>query len=358
MELSRGQRRCAYSGHVSNSICQYTIRNRSPWEEDGGPQTWNLDIVPELPDIVTYIGALEKRIVGRPLWRIRIVSPFLLRSVTPKPQELVGKHVTAVTRMGKRIVLEMEDELFIVIHLMIAGRLRWKESAVKLAGKAMLAAFDFENGSLVFTEAASNKRASLHLVRGNSGLAEHERGGLEVLDSDLAAFRGALMSENHTLKRSLTDPRLFSGIGNAYSDEILHGARMSPVKLTSRLSEEEVERLYDAVREVLTKWVQRLARETGDGFPEKVTAFWPGMAVHGRFGEPCPDCGSPVQRIIYAENEANYCAKCQTDGKLLADRSLSRLLKSDWPRTLEEMEVHRTVRRDDQKSEDSEKVKK
>lgn len=298
--------------------------------------------LPELPDILTYIGALERRIVGRRLERIRLGSPFILRTVSPRPSELEGKDVIGLRRLGKRIVIELEDQLFVVIHLMIAGRLKWKDSAVKLAGKQNLAAFDFENGTLLFTEVATKKRTSLHLVRGEAGLADHMRGGLEVLDAEISPFRDALTHENHTLKRALTDPTLFSGIGNAYSDEILHRAKLSPVKLTSRLTAEEIERLYSAIRTVLTEWVERLGEETGDRFPEKVTAFRPDMAVHGKFGQPCPVCGSPVQRIIYAENEANYCATCQTDGKLLADRSLSRLLKGDWPRSIEEMEERRS----------------
>jgi formamidopyrimidine-DNA glycosylase len=294
--------------------------------------------MPELPDIVVYLEHLERLLLGRPLERIRFASPFLLRSVTPPISSSYGKNIRGVRRIGKRIVLELEGDLFLVIHLMIAGRLRWKEPAAKIPGKIGLAAFDFPNGTLIFTEASTKKRASLHLVQGEAALEEHSRGGLEVLEADLATFKGALLKENHTLKRSLTDPRLFSGIGNAYSDEILHRARMSPMKQTAKLDDEEMERLFEATKEVLLEWTQRLREESRDHFPENVTAFRQGMAVHGRYKKPCPVCGSPVQRIAYAENETNYCARCQTGGKLLADRSLSRLLKEDWPKTLDEME--------------------
>ena len=293
--------------------------------------------MPELPDITVYIEALTSRVVGQPLQRIRIAKPFLLRSVDPPISETEGKRVTGLRRMGKRIVLELEDDLFLVIHLMIAGRLRWLLVGGKVPGKIGLAAFDFPNGTLIFTEAGSKRRASLWLVRGEQGLEQFERGGLEVLDADLRAFTERLIQENHTLKRSLTDPRLFSGIGNAYSDEILHRAKLSPIKHTRRLSEEEFQRLFDATRAVLVEWTERLRRESKGDFPAKVTAFREEMAVHGKFGKPCPVCGTPVQRIRYADNETNYCPRCQTDGKLLADRALSRLLKQDWPKSIDEL---------------------
>jgi formamidopyrimidine-DNA glycosylase len=301
--------------------------------------------MPELPDILAYLKALEPRVVGKTLIGIRVANPFLLRTVSPSPAEFASKKVVRLRRLGKRIVLELEEGLFIVIHLMIAGRLRWREPNARLGGKMMLAAFDFENGTLVLTEAATKKRAALYLVRGEEGLSDHSRGGLEVLDADLTQFKQALTRENHTLKRSLTDPRLFSGIGNAYSDEILHRARLSPFKQTTHLSEEEIAALFNATRTVLCEWIERLVQETGEGFPEKVTAFRPDMAVHGRYQQPCPVCGAPVQRIVYAENEANYCATCQTGGKLLADRGLSRLLKTDWPRTLGELEEMKQERK-------------
>lgn len=297
--------------------------------------------MPELPDIVVYIEALEGRVLGEPLRRLRPASPFLLRSVDPPVSAAAGKHVIKLRRIGKRIVLELEDDLFLVLHLMIAGRLHWREADAVLAGKQTLAAFDFPAGSLVLTEAGLRKRASLHVVRGEEGLREHDPGGLEVLDASLGEFRAAITETNHTLKRALTDPRIFSGIGNAYSDEILHGARLSPVKWTQRLEPEEVERLFRAVKDILVDWTARLREDAGGGFPEKVTAFRTGMAVHGRYKKPCPVCGAPVQRIVYASKETNYCARCQTGGKLLADRSLSRLLKGDWPRTLEDLEEGR-----------------
>ena len=294
--------------------------------------------MPELPDITVYIEALASRVVGQPLERTRIAKPFLLRSVDPPISEANGKRVTGVRRMGKRIVLELEDDLFLVVHLMIAGRLRWVPAGGKVPGKVGLAAFDFPNGTLVLTEAGSKRRASLWLVRGEQSLEQFARGGLEVLDADVGQFAERLMRENHTLKRSLTDPRLFSGIGNAYSDEILHRAKLSPVKHTRRLAEEEVARLFDATRAVLVEWTERLRQESGGAFPAKVTAFRDEMAVHGKFGQPCPVCGTPVQRIRYADNETNYCPRCQTDGRILSDRSLSRLLKSDWPRNIDELE--------------------
>jgi len=293
--------------------------------------------MPELPDITVYIEALEARIVGQPLERIRIAKPFLLRSFDPPIGMANGKKVVAVRRMGKRIVLELENDLFLVIHLMIAGRLRWQPAGTKVPGKLGLAAFDFPNGTLILTEAGSKRRASLWLVRGEASLEQFARGGLEVLDATLAEFRERLTSENHTLKRSLTDPRLFSGIGNAYSDEILHRAKVSPVKHTKRLTDDEIETLFEATKEILVEWTQRLRDEAGGDFPGKVTAFRDEMAVHGKFGKPCPVCGTPVQRIRYADNETNYCPRCQTDGKLLADRALSRLLKGDWPKSIDEL---------------------
>jgi formamidopyrimidine-DNA glycosylase len=294
--------------------------------------------MPELPDITLYLAQLAPRILGQPLDRIAIRSPFVLRSVDPPLAIVEGKRVAGLRRLGKRIVVELEDELFIVIHLMIAGRFRWKPPGAKAGGKLVLASLEFPNGSLQLTEAGTKRRASLHLVAGQDRLREFERGGLEVLEADLASFAERLRSENHTVKRALTDPRLFSGIGNAYSDEILHRARMSPLALTSRLTGDQVATLYQATRATLTEWIERLGRETGDAFPEKVTAFREGMAVHGRFGKPCPECGAPVQRIRYADNETNYCARCQTGGRLLADRAMSRLLKQDWPRSLDEVE--------------------
>jgi formamidopyrimidine-DNA glycosylase len=292
--------------------------------------------MPELPDITVYLECLARRIVGQPIEQIRIANPFLLRTVSPPPSAVEGRTVTALRRIGKRIVIGVEGDVFIVIHLMIAGRLRWRARGAKLAGKLSLAAFDFPSGTLLLTEAGSKKRASIHIVEGDDNLAEFDRGGLEVLDADLPAFAARLTSANHTLKRALTDPRLFSGIGNAYSDEILHRARLSPLALTARLDDEEIARLHRATRDTLLDWTDRLRREVGDGFPEKVTAFREGMAAHGRFGQPCPDCGTPIQRIRYADNETNYCARCQTGGRLLADRALSRLLKKDWPRKLED----------------------
>jgi formamidopyrimidine-DNA glycosylase len=295
--------------------------------------------MPELPDITVYLEALEPRIVGHRLERVRLASPFLLRSFQPPLEETAGKHVLQLRRLGKRIAIGLEDDLWLVLHLMIAGRLHWKPVGAKLSGKQALAAFDFSTGTLTLTEAGSKRRAALHVVRGEWSLAVHDPGGLEVLTADLASFAGVLTRRNHTLKRALTDPQLFSGIGNAYSDEILHRARLSPVTLTRSLSAEEIARLYEATRQSLEWWTARLREEVGDGFPEKVTAFRPEMAVHGRFGLPCPDCGTAVQRIRYAENETNYCPRCQTGGRLLADRSLSRLLKADWPRTIEELEL-------------------
>jgi formamidopyrimidine-DNA glycosylase len=297
--------------------------------------------MPELPDVVTYLEALERRVRGEPLERVRLGSAFLLRSVEPPLSAFEGRRMQGTQRLGKRLVLEFEGELFLVLHLMIAGRLHWKPHGAKLPGKRGVAAFDFRPGTLILTEAGTQKRAALHAVAGRAALAEHDPGGLEVLETDLDAFR-ARLADRHTLKRALTDPHLFSGIGNAYSDEILHRAQLSPLRWTTQLDDAEVERLYAATREVLVEWTERLRQEAGDGFPERVTAFRPGMAVHGRYGEPCPRCGAPVQRILYATNEANYCAPCQTGGKLLADRALSRLMKEDWPRTLEELEQRRS----------------
>jgi formamidopyrimidine-DNA glycosylase len=301
--------------------------------------------MPELPDVLLYIESLKPRILGQPLEKVRLGSPFVVRSVTPPISAINGRVVRSLSRVGKQIVWEFDGDLFLVTHLMIAGRFQWKPPHAKIPGKLGLAAFDFPTGTLLLTEAGSKRRASLHLVQGRSALAAFDRGALEVLDSSFEAFQRALTRENHTLKRALTDPRLFSGIGNAYSDEILHRARLSPMKLTSKLSAEETVRLHDAVKSTLKEWIDRLQEETGSDFPSKVTAFRPQMAVHGRYGEPCPDCGSPVQRIVYAENECNYCATCQTEGRLLADRALSRLLKQDWPRSLEDWETHLETRR-------------
>ena len=293
--------------------------------------------MPEYPDVELYLHALEPRAVGHVLTGIRLANPFLVRSVEPPINACVGRRVVGLRRLGKRIVFELEDEYFLVIHLMIAGRFRWREPSAKIPGKVGLAAFDFEHGTLLLTEAGSQRQASLYAVRGREALAAHDPGGVDVFSLDAAAFDAQLRSENHTLKRALTDPRLFSGIGNAYSDEILLAAKLSPMQLTSRLTAQETERLFEATRRVLRDWKARLIEETGEDFPEKVTAFREGMAAHGRFGKPCPVCGTPIQRIKYASNEANYCPTCQTGGRLLADRGLSRLLKDDWPRTLEEM---------------------
>lgn len=298
--------------------------------------------VPELPDIEVYVDHLRRRVVGQPLAALRLASPFLVRSFDPPIREAHGKEVVGVHRMGKRIVFDLAGDLHLVMHLMIAGRLRWKEAGAKIPGKVGLAAFDFPNGTLILTEASSKKRASLHLVRGDAALAALDPGGLEPLGATVDAFDEALRRESHTVKRTLTDPHLFSGIGNAYSDEILWRARLSPVKLTRKLTDEEIGRLHAATQSTLREWTARLAAETGEDFPEKVTAFRPTMAVHGRYRKPCPACGSPVQRIAYADNEANYCAKCQNAGKLLADRSLSRLMHDDWPRTLDELEAKRS----------------
>jgi formamidopyrimidine-DNA glycosylase len=301
--------------------------------------------VPELPDVEVYREAVEARVSGRPLERVRLASPFLLRTADPPVAAAEGRRVLAVSRLGKRLVLELEGDLFLALHLMIAGRLHWREPGARLPGKVGLAAFDFPEGSLTLTEAGSRRRAALHLLAGREALAALDRGGLEPLGADLAAFAAALGRENHTLKRALTDPRILSGIGNAYSDEILHRARLSPVQLTSRLSPGEVGRLLDATRSVLGEWTARLRAQAAGAFPEGVTAFRPEMAVHGRHRKPCPACGTLVQRIVHAENETDYCPRCQTGGRILSDRSLARLLKEDWPRTVEEMEALEARRR-------------
>jgi formamidopyrimidine-DNA glycosylase len=293
--------------------------------------------VPELPDVTVYVESIAARIVDQALVKLRLGNPFVLRTVDPTPSDIAGKRVLSVRRMGKRIVIGLQDDLFIVIHLMIAGRFKWLPAGAKLPGKLGLAAFDFPSGTLLLTEAGSKRRASIHIVRGEEAVRAHDPGGIEPLDISLDDFRIALTSERHTLKRTLTDPHVFSGIGNAYSDEILHRARLSPVQMTTNLSDDEMIRLYDATRRTLIEWTNRLRAEAVTKFPEKVTAFRPDFAVHGRFGKPCPDCGSPVQHIVYSENETNYCARCQTGGKLLADRALSRLLHSDWPKSIDEL---------------------
>ena len=301
--------------------------------------------MPELPDVTVYVEQLGTRIVGEPLRRVRLGSPFVLRSVTPPLGAAESRPVRAVSSLGKRIVIALEGDLSLVIHLMIAGRLRWRPPGAPIPRRRGLAAFDFPSGTVLFTEEGSTKRASLHVAGDAAALRRHDPGGIEVLEADAGAFRDALVRENHTVKRALTDPRLFSGIGNAYSDEILHAARLSPLKWTRRLADAEIERLFEAARATLADWTERLRRETGNRFPEKVTAFREGMAVHGRYGQPCPACRSPVQRIVYASNEANYCPRCQTGGRLLADRSLSRLLGSDWPRSLDELDELTASRR-------------
>ena len=294
--------------------------------------------MPELPDLTVYLEALEARIANQPLLRVKILNPFLLRTAVPPIAAVEGKKVTGLRRVGKRIVLELEDELFLVLHLMVAGRLRWLVQKAKPPGRITLALFEFDHGTLAFTEAGTKRRASLHVVQGEAALAAMDPGGLEVFSLSADEFSRQLKKENHTLKRALADPHLFAGIGNAYSDEILHRARLSPVALTSSLGEEEVARLFASTKGVLQDWITALRTEAKGNFPEKVTAFREGMAVHGRFGKPCPDCGAPVQRIRYAENETNYCARCQAGGRVLADRSLSRLLKKSWPRNIDELE--------------------
>ena len=297
--------------------------------------------MPELPDIALYLHALRPRVVGRRVTNVRLANPFLLRSIAPPLSSLQSRTIKEVGRIGKRIVFEAEGDLFLVFHLMIAGRFRWRESGDRIPAKVGLFALDFEHGTLMLTEAGTKRQASLHVVAGRDALSGHNPGGLEILEADLPAFERALRQDNHTLKRALTDPHLFSGIGNAYSDEILHAARLSPFKQTSSLSDGEVQRLFEATRVTLRRWISRLQDLAGDDFPEKVTAFHEEMAVHGKYGKPCPDCGSPVQRVVYAANEANYCANCQTGGRLLADRALSRLLREDWPRSLDELERRR-----------------
>ncbi len=294
--------------------------------------------MPELPDIVVYLEALDRVAKGRILEGVRVASFSLLRTYDPPISAVEGLRITGFSRIGKRIVWELEDDVFMVLHLMIAGRLRWRDAGVSIPKKVGLAAFDLEHGSVLLTEQGSKRRASLHVVRGREQLTEHDRGGVEPLEATAAEFAAALTRENRTVKRVLTDQRLLAGIGNAYSDEILHAARLSPVKRTGQLDDEEIARLYDATKRTLTEWTDRHREEVGDGFPDVVTAFRPEMAVHGKYGEPCPVCGSPVQRIVYASNETNYCATCQTDGRLLADRSLSRLLKDDWPKTIGELD--------------------
>jgi formamidopyrimidine-DNA glycosylase len=322
------------------SPCKNVTLISTPLTEYCRPERWELN-VPELPDVLLYLHSLEPRIVGQRVIAVRLASPFLLRSIDPPISALEGRQIISLHRVGKRIVFEAERELFLIFHLMIAGRFRWKPPGTRIPGKVGLLAIDFAHGTLLMTEAGTRKQASLHLVTGKAALGQHDPGGLEVLEADLPAFRAALQRDNHTLKRALTDPHLFSGIGNAYSDEILHAARLSPFKLTNALTNEEVRRVFDATRLTLSEWIGRLQEEAAGEFPEKVTAFHEGMAVHGRYGQPCPHCGSPVQRVVYAANEANYCATCQTGGRLLADRSLSRLLREDWPRTLEELERRR-----------------
>jgi formamidopyrimidine-DNA glycosylase len=294
--------------------------------------------MPELPDVTVYVEAIERRIVGRQLEEIRLTSPFVLRTAVPPIAAAQGRRVAGVRRLGKRIVIELEGEFFLVLHLMVAGRLRWQERGARPPAQITLATLGFDTGMLVFTEAGTRKRASLHLVQGHAALAAFDRGGVELQDIDAPAFATRLQQENHTLKRALTDPRLFSGIGNAYSDEILHRARLSPLALTRKLTAQDIGRLFTSAKAVLAEWTERLRRETGEGFPEGVTAFRPQMAVHGRFGKPCPDCGAPVQRIVYADNETDYCAHCQTAGTVLADRALSRLLKASWPRSLDDLD--------------------
>lgn len=300
--------------------------------------------MPELPDVELHLHALRPRLIGRRLEGIRLASPFLVRSVAPPPEAAIGRPIVALTRLGKRLAWRFDGDLFFVVHRMIAGRFQWKPRGARLPGRLGLAAFDLPEATLILTEAGSKRRASLHVVEGEPALAAHDPGGLELLSADLPAFADRLRCENHTLKRALTDPHLFSGIGNAYSDEILHAARLSPLQLTSRLSDGEASRLFEAARATLAAWRDRLIAETGDTFPAKVTAFRAGMAAHGRYGQPCPACGTPIQRIRYATNEANYCPTCQTGGRLLADRGLSRLLEDDWPRSLEELERHKAER--------------
>jgi formamidopyrimidine-DNA glycosylase len=301
--------------------------------------------MPELPDVELYLHALQPRIVNRYLDRVRLGNPFIVRTIEPPVSALEGRKIEDLQRLGKRLVVHFTDDLFMVIHLMIAGRLRWRERGATIPAKVGLAAFDFEEGTLLLTEAGARRQASIHIVHGADDLHAHDPGGIEVLEADVQTFARHLARENHTLKRALTDPRIFSGIGNAYSDEILHSARLSPMKLTSTLTDAEIETLYHATIDTLRSWIARLREETGDRFPEKVTAFRPEMAVHGKYGKPCPVCGSPIQRIVYARNESNYCSQCQTGGRLLSDRALSRLLREDWPKTLEDLEQRKRAAR-------------
>lgn len=301
--------------------------------------------MPELPDVELYLYALQPRIVNRYLDRVRLGNPFVVRSMEPPASALEGRQVEDLRRVGKRLVFHFSDDLFMVLHLMIAGRLRWRERGATIPAKVGLAAFDFDEGTLLLTEAGARRQASIHIVRGADEVSSHDPGGIEVLDVDLPTFARHLLRENHTLKRALTDPRIFSGIGNAYSDEILHAARLSPMKLTSTMSDQEIQTLYRATVETLRMWIHRLQEESGDKFPEKVTAFRPEMAVHGKYGKPCPVCGSPIQRVVYARNEANYCSQCQTGGRLLSDRALSRLLREDWPKTVDELEQRKRAAR-------------
>lgn len=301
--------------------------------------------MPELPDVELYLHALQPRIVNRYLDRVRLGNPFIVRTIEPPVSALEGRKIEDLQRLGKRLVVHFTDDLFMVIHLMIAGRLRWRERGATIPAKLGLAAFDFEEGTLLLTEAGARRQASIHVVHGADDLHAHDPGGIEVLEADVQTFARHLARENHTLKRALTDPRIFSGIGNAYSDEILHSARLSPMKLTSTLTDAEIETLYHATIDTLRSWIARLREETGDRFPEKVTAFRPEMAVHGKYGKPCPVCGSPIQRIVYARNESNYCSQCQTGGRLLSDRALSRLLREDWPKTLEDLEQRKRAAR-------------
>jgi formamidopyrimidine-DNA glycosylase len=297
--------------------------------------------MPELPDITAYLDALTPRVIGQAIERLRVGNPFLIRTIRPGPEDLAGHHVVRLDRVGKRIVFGLDSEIYVIVHLMIAGRFRWRDRGAAIPGKIGLAAFDFPTGTLLLTEAGSRRQASMHIVQGAEAVAAFDPGGLEVLDADAEQFAARLTRHNHTLKRALTDPHIFSGIGNAYSDEILHAAKLSPMKLTSSLTREEILGLFEATRATLDLWIARLREEARRAFPEKVTAFRDGMAVHGRYRKPCPVCGSPVQRIVYARNEANYCSRCQTGGRLLSDRALSRLLKEDWPRTLDELEARR-----------------
>ena len=337
-KLTRGyasRRTLAYSG-MTLSGGTTVIRAPSRGFKVAGAST--LDPMPELPDVVVYLEALAPRVLGQPLERFRIGNPFIVRTIEPSPTAFEGRAVTSLRRMGKRLVFGFDGDLYLVLHLMIAGRLRWRERGKPIPGKVGLAAFDFPTGTLLLTEQGAKRRASIHLVTGAAGLDEFHRGGMEVLDADLPSFAARLTAENHTLKRALTDPTIFSGIGNAYSDEILHAARLSPMKQTRQLDDAEIARLHDATIRTLEQWIATTRDEVGEGFPEKVTAFRPGMAVHGRYGQPCPVCAAPVQRIVYASNECNYCARCQTEGRLLSDRALARLLRQDWPKTLDEME--------------------